>query len=136
MRPSSRTSRSAISRALLIAGLMLTAAVVLRLLAPDQISPELARRLLGVLLGLVVAGYANLVPKALAALTRMRCDPAADQAVRRFTGWSLALGGVAYAVTWAVAPLALAAVIAGGFLGGALLLVILRFTVATRASRG
>lgn len=115
-----------ISRALILAALLLGVAAALRLLSPHPVSPETARRSMGVLLGVVVIVYANAVPKALSPLTRMRGDPAAEQNLRRFTGWSLVSGGVGYALAWLFAPLNLANALAGCLLGAALLLVVIR----------
>lgn len=130
-----RASRAAILRGLLVAGALLGAAAALGRLGPAQLGPGTARRLLGVLLGAVVIGYANAVPKALPSLLRMRCDPAADQALRRFTGWSLVLGGVGYALAWAVAPLAHANLLAAALLGTAVLAVVLRLARVGSAPR-
>jgi hypothetical protein len=58
----------------------------------------------------------------------MRCDPAAEQAMRRFAGWTLTLGGGAYAMAWLVAPLDRANPIAAGLLGTSLVLVVGRLT--------
>jgi hypothetical protein len=123
-------SRTAIARGLLVAGGLLGVTVVLKLLSPDHLSPEAVRRMLGGLLGAVVVAYANAVPKALTPLMQLRCDPAAEQALRRFTGRSLVLGGASYGVTWAIAPLPYANLLAAGFLATALLLVALRFALA------
>ncbi len=113
-------------RALVIAALLLGVSAMLAVLSPEYLSSELSRRLLGVLLGFVVIIYANTVPKALAPLIQMRCDPASEQAMRRFTGWTLALGGAGYAVTWIIAPLQHANALSGGLLCTALMVVIAR----------
>ena len=126
----SRAARPEITRGLIVAGVLLAATVVIRLLSPAHLDPGVARRLLGILLGAVVVGYANGVPKALSPLMRMRCDPAAEQALRRFTGWSLALGGTAYAAAWAIAPLTHANLIGASLLGTAVLLVLVRIALA------
>lgn len=118
-----------ISRGLIIAGLLLAAAAALRLLSPGHLSPELADRLLGILMGAVVVIYANAVPKAFVPLLHLRCDPVAEQAMRRFAGWALAQGGAAYAVAWAIAPLSAANMIAAILLGTALLLIIVRLAL-------
>jgi hypothetical protein len=47
--------------------------------------------------------YANEVPKALPRLDRIR-NPVAEQARRRFAGWAITLGGIAYLITWLIAP--------------------------------
>ena len=122
----SPTARASIVRALIVAGLFLAVMAALKLLTPDHLSRELANRLLGVMLGVVVVFYANAVPKALTPLARLRCDPVTEQALRRFTGWSIALGGAAYALAWMMAPIESADIIATGLLGAAMLLVIAR----------
>ena len=123
------TSRNAIQRVLINASLIIAIAVAIKLLSPDHISPNLAARLFGILLGAVVAIYANDAPKALTPLLRMRCDPVAEQAMRRFTGWSLTLGGVAYAAAWLMAPIESANTIAICLLGASVLLVVARLVV-------
>ena len=126
----STAPNASIGRGLIIAGALLGAAAVLRVLSPDHLSPELARRMMGVLMGVVAVVYANAVPKALSPLLQLR-DPAKEQAMRRFTGWCLVLGGTAYAVAWLIAPLESANVIAATLLGVSLLLVVMRFVWAT-----
>lgn len=124
------TATSQIARALFIAAVILGGSALLKLMSPEYISEELSRRLLGVLLGVAVMLYANVIPKALTPLARMRCNPATEQSLRRFTGWSLTLGGLMYAVTWLVAPLDMAGTISIVLLGSALLLAILRHAKA------
>ena len=118
---------------LLAASLFLAASAALALLSPAYISKVLAHRLFGALSGFVVAAYANALPKALTPIARMRCSPVAEQALRRFAGWSLVVGGVGFAVAWLLAPIGVAASIAMAVLGAALLLVIVRFL---RSSNG
>ena len=122
------TTKESLSRGLIIAGLFLGSSIALRLLSPDHLTPELARRLLGVLSGAVLVVYANAVPKTLSPLARLRCDPAAEQAMRRFAGWTLTLGGGAYITAWLLAPLDRANLIAAGLLATALSLVLVRLT--------
>lgn len=72
------------------------------------IGPDGARRAMQVLIGLMLAGYANLMPKQLG---RPRGSPraeAAAQAALRVGGWSLTMAGVAYAGLWAFMPLEIA----------------------------
>ncbi|MBX7186215.1 MAG: rhodanese-like domain-containing protein [Vicinamibacteria bacterium] len=121
----SQTSR-AIGSSLIIAGLFLQASIALKWLTPDPLSAEMAHRLMGVLMGALVVFYANDVPKSLTPLVRMRCDPAAEQALRRFAGWSLALGGAAFAAASILAPYESADAIAVSALGSSVLLVVAR----------
>lgn len=57
----------------------------------------------------------------------MRCSPATEQSIRRFTGISLVLGGLGFALAWMVAPIDAANAVAGTVLGVALLVVALRY---------
>lgn len=128
----SQTGLFSTKGALIVAGLLIGGSLVLLRLTPDVITRDLARRLLGVMLGAVVVLYANAIPKVLSPL--MRGDAVAAQAMRRFTVWCIALGGVGYMVAWAVAPLDRAVLIALACLGGATLLVLARILYA-RAGR-
>jgi hypothetical protein len=109
---------------LLIASLLLAGSFTLVLLSPDVISKQLALRLQGVMLGALGFLYANAVPKVLPRV--VRGDAAAEQAMRRFTGWSLALGSAGYMLAWILAPIEQANLLAMAFLGGAHLVVIAR----------
>jgi hypothetical protein len=124
--------RAEISRGLIIAALVLGASLAAKRLSPEYLSPDLAHRLFGVVMGGVIVVYANTVPKALNPMIEMRCEPAACQAVRRFTGWTLVLGGAGYAAAWAFAPLRIADVLAVSFLGASVLLVVARFVWGSR----
>ncbi len=121
-----RFSGLSMGHALLVAGALLSTPLMLRVLSPEFLSQEFARRTMGVLMGVVVVVYANAVPKALIPLARLRRNPIAEQALRRFTGWTLVLGGLAYMLIWAAAPLAYANALAASALGAALLLVVVR----------
>lgn len=127
--------RTQISRGVVLAALLLGASLATKRLSPQYVNPELAHRLLGVLMGMVVVIYANTVPKTLTPLLQTRCDPIAAQAARRFTGWSLVVGGAAYALAWAFAPLRIADMLAAGFLGASLLLVAARVAWTIRRSK-
>lgn len=125
----SRVSRNSTLRALLTAGLLLGTAAALSVLSPDHVSPELAQRLLGCMIGAFVVAYANVAPKTLAPLAQTRRDPAADQAMRRFTGWTIVLGGVAYILAWLIAPIQYANAVSAACLAIGLVLVIGRYTL-------
>ena len=69
------------------------------------ISDDLGKRTLQVLIGLMLAAYANLMPKQ---LERPRGTPRAQamtQSVLRVGGWSLTLASLVYAALWAFAPM-------------------------------
>lgn len=116
----------ALGRSLLAAAFILAASATLAWLAPTHISTEWSHRLLGVLLGAVVVCYSNTIPKVLSGRARSRSSAAADQAARRFAGWSLVLGGLGYALAWLLAPVGIASLIGGAILAAALLLAVLR----------
>lgn len=115
-----------LGRSIVAAACILAASAVLAWLAPTYISTELSHRLLGALLGGVVVCYANVIPKVLTARSRARCTAAADQAARRFAGWSLVLGGLGYALAWLLAPIGLASILGGAMLATSLLLAVVR----------
>lgn len=121
-----RVTSNPLMRGLLVAAMYLGTAAALRWLTPAYIDAGLAYRLLGVMAGALVVGYANVVPKTLRPLEALRCNPVTDQAVRRFTGIAMVLGGAGYMLAWLVAPIDVAHVYAMAALGTALLLVIAR----------
>ena len=126
---------SPITRGLFAATLMIAASAALAYASPAFVSVELARRLFGVMLGAVVVLYANAAPKALTPLTRMRCDPEVEQALRRFAGRTLVLGGLGYTAASLLAPIESARLLAIAFLGSALLAVAIRYGIAVGAGR-
>jgi len=68
------------------------------------IGAEGAKRTMQVVIGLVLAAYANLMPKQIG---RLRGTPQAEsraQAALRVGGWSMTLAGLGYAGLWAFAP--------------------------------
>lgn len=65
------------------------------------------RRAMQVLIGLMLAGYANLMPKQGRGLGSLSAQARAQTALR-VGGWSLTLGGLIYAGLWAFAPLGIA----------------------------
>jgi hypothetical protein len=125
-----------IGRALAGAMFIIAASALLRWASPDYLGIEMARRLTGVLLGLVVVVYANAIPKSLVALARLRCSPAREQAARRFAGWSLVLGGLGYIAAALTAPLASIHLVGGSILAVALAAAILRCMRAGGAVHG
>lgn len=120
-------------RALLGAGLILAVAGALRWATPDYLDADVAPRFMGVLLGAIVVFYANVIPKSLTSLARLRCAPEREQAARRFAGWSLVLGGLGYMLAALFAPLASMHLVGGSLLGLSLLAAILRCAGPARA---
>jgi len=70
-----------------------------------MVGPDGARRSIQVLTGLILAAYANFMPKQIGRPRRSALAESRAQATLRFGGWSLTLAGLAYAGLWAFAPL-------------------------------
>jgi hypothetical protein len=125
-----------LGRALFAATIVIAASAALNWAAPAYLSPAWALRLNGALLGCVVVFYANVIPKSLTSLVRLRCSPAAEQAARRFAGWSLVLGGLGYILAMLLAPLSSMYLIGGAVLAVALAAAVLRcFAIGSAATR-
>jgi hypothetical protein len=115
-----------LGRSLFAAALIIATSAALKWAAPEYLSPEWALRLTGALLGCVVMVYANVIPKSLTSLARVRGSPAQEQAARRFAGWSLVLGGLGYMLAMLLAPLAVMHLVGGAILAVALAAALLR----------
>ena len=128
------TPQFPIRRALAGAGLLLLASLAIKIGERHGLSPETGNRLAGMMLGALVVVYANAVPKALVPLARLTCDPAREQALRRFTGWALVLGGLGYMGASALAPAEFAGTLAMSLLAWALAAVVARILWARRGA--
>jgi hypothetical protein len=78
----------------------------------ESITPDTARRAMQVMIGLILAAYANLMPKDVGSWRASARAVERSQSALRVGGWSLTLAGLSYAGLWAVAPIALADVAA------------------------
>lgn len=97
------------SVALALAVFILAAAAALRYAQDlESISPDTARRAMQVTIGLILAAYANLMPKDVGRWRASARAAARSQSALRVGGWSLTLAGLGYAGLWAVAPIAFA----------------------------
>ena len=74
----------------------------------ESISADAARRVIQVLIGLILAAYANLMPKDIGPWRGSIRAAARSQSALRVGGWSMTLAGLGYAGLWAVAPIAIA----------------------------
>ena len=63
----------------------------------------LAKRCVGIVLGLMLIGTGNLLPK-FRLFESPRLDPAQGLAATRFAGWTFVLTGSVYVAVWALAP--------------------------------
>jgi hypothetical protein len=130
-----RSQRAALVRALGGSVLVAVITVALKQLPPRYVDAGIMQRWWGVLLATFIVINANAIPKAMSARAQARCAPAAEQATRRFVGWTMVLGGLAYGAAWVIAPLEQAKVLSAAFLGGALLLVLGRCAMRVVARR-
>lgn len=102
-----------ISVSLAVAAVILVAAVALKYAQGlEMIGADAARRTMQVTIGLILAAYANLMPKDIGQLRTSARAAARSQSVVRVGGWSLTLAGLAYALLWAFTPIAFADVAA------------------------
>ena len=90
------------------AGFLATAAAVNYAQRLDLIGPEAAKRTIQVMSGLILACYANLMPKDIGPWRASTVAAARAQSALRVGGWSMTLAGLGYAALWAFAPLGFA----------------------------
>jgi hypothetical protein len=92
-----------------LAALLIGTAAVLRYgQGAGWVTEDTAERAIQVLVGLMLAAYANIMPKDLGrSLGSIRAAAAAQRAVR-IGAWSLTLAGLASAALWVFAPRAVA----------------------------
>ncbi len=116
-----------IPKSLILAALILAFSFSLTLaVKSDLIDSSTQQRAQGVMIGMVLVVFANLVPKTLEPLTSTRCGPSQNQAVQRFAGWTLVLAGLGYSLAWLVLPIEHARVPAMSLVAAGLVLVLAR----------
>jgi hypothetical protein len=69
------------------------------------IDPDLGRRAVAILLGLMLAVTGNVLPKLVRPLAAHAGDPARCLAADRFAGWTFAIAGLIFAALWVFAPI-------------------------------
>jgi hypothetical protein len=111
------------SFAIAFAALLLGTAAALRYAQGlDLIGPDTAKRMIQVMIGVMLAAYANLMPKDVGKWRASPLAVARAQSALRVGGWSLTLAGLAHAGLWAFAPLAVADVAAMVVVASAMLI--------------
>ena len=68
------------------------------------VGDDMAQRVVQVMIGLMLAGFAKVAPKRIGPQRMSREAEARMQTARRIGGWSLTLAGLAHAALWAFAP--------------------------------
>jgi hypothetical protein len=118
-------------KALVISGLIVTGAFALAFLEAHGFIPEeqreIATRGYNVTIALILACWGNLAPKRLHPLGEMGRDPGTEQSIRRFAGVAILGCGLLSALDWMIAPFELALPIEAAAIGGALVVVGVRF---------
>lgn len=127
-----------IRKALILAALILALSFGLTLAVRSElIDGSTQKRAQGVMIGMVLVIFANLVPKKLEPLSATRCGASKTPAVQRFAGWTLVLAGLGYSIAWLVLPIEHARIPAMSLVAFGLLLVLARVAWAfVRGSRG
>lgn len=98
-----------ISFSLVVAGLMLGVAAALKFAnGLELIDQETVKRGAQVMIGLMLAAYANVMPKSLNGPIRPTEAERRSLSAARFGGWLFTLAGLGYAGTWAFAPIGIA----------------------------
>ena len=125
-----------IKSALLMAGFILALALVPTLAARSGfVDPSVSERVMGAIFGLILAFFANVVPKNLSPLSDSRCDPAKAQSYRRFSGWAMVLAGLGSAIVWMTFTIALANYVSMAIIATSVLLVAAVCVIARRGSQ-
>jgi len=117
------------SAAIVVAVVFLGAAAALRYAQSlDLITPDATKRTIQIMVGLMLAGYANLMPKDVGRWPSSPVAAARTQSALRVGGWLITLAGIAHAGLWAFAPL--------GFANMASMAVVATATLITMAYGG
>lgn len=114
--PAYLASRRKVTLAIMLAGSLLGLALIVPLGWAPAAAGQFAERGVGVMMGVIVVAFANVIPK--------QVGSARGLALRRIAGWALVLGGLGYALAWLLMPLAYANL-------AALLVLLLGLTYAT-----
>jgi hypothetical protein len=94
---------------LVVAVLMLAVAAGLKYAeSAGMIGHDASVRAIQVIIGLMLAGYANFMPKSLGSPLGSAEAARWAQSALRVGGWSFAIAGLGYALMWALAPLDIA----------------------------
>jgi hypothetical protein len=92
-------------RGLVVAGLLIIAALAaVGARRAGLVADSDPARISGILSGLVLAVYGNVIPRRLVRYEPDSARPARRQAALRFSGWAFVLAGLVSALVWAFAP--------------------------------
>lgn len=116
--------RSEILRSLFYAAVIVATPLGMKFFHANGFFPvaaeELSQRTTGVVIGMALIAFANLMPK------QGGAHSAGEATLRRFSAWTFVLAGVFWTLSWVFAPIAYANAIAMTAVGGALIIVLAR----------
>ncbi len=116
------------------AGLVLVAAIALAVLQNlGLVEGSMIKRVSGFALGVMLLLTGNSIPKRIAPLSEMKCEPSRSQSLHRFAGWTFVLLGIANMLAWSSLSIPVATLVVFASLAG-ILLVLGRCWLARRAS--
>ena len=96
---------------------------------------DLSSRLFGIVGGLLLAAYGNVIPRQLDRYDPVKCDPARWQRLQRRAAWAFVLAGLACAAIYALLPVRAAALWSTVPVGAAILLVLPMILICLRGRK-
>lgn len=116
---------------ILAGGIIAISASLAGLEALGVLSGNVSERGVGVVMGLMVMAYGNAMPKLLVPMSGQQ-NEAKRQALQRFCGWAMVIGGIGYVLAFMFLPIDYAAYGAVACGGTAVLLVLARCLMVRR----
>lgn len=120
-----------VTQSIIIAALILTMALAMRLAEAQGWLQDADDRAFGVIIGILLAGMGDLLPKRVT--DAASCEFDRSFRMRRFAGIAFVLAGLAHAGIWIFAPLEMANLLAMSVVALALGLVLIRAFVRPTA---
>ena len=91
---------------LVAAALILGISVGLKyLVSTGSLDVLVSKRIMGAIVGLVLAVWGNYMPKTLKPMSEKSCDSSRWVSLRRFAGWAFVVSGLSYSAVWIFAPM-------------------------------
>ena len=83
-----------------------------------------SKRIMGAIVGLVLAVWGNYMPKTLKPMSEKSCDSSRWVSLRRFAGWAFVISGLSYSAVWIFAPMEYTRLISMTFVAFSVVLVL------------
>jgi len=114
--------------AIVTAGSILAVSVGLKYLVATGTLDEIAsNRVMGAMIGIVLAISGNYIPKTLKPMSERQCNSSRWISLRRFAGWAFVIAGSSYSAVWLFAPVELTSVLSRYIVATCVLLVAVPF---------